>query len=78
MTNPFENDDADYLVLINDENQHSLWPTFADVPAGWSVGFGPEPRQACLEYVETSWTDMRPASLIAAMEADAAKAEGAP
>jgi MbtH protein len=34
-TNPFEDPDAEYLVLINDEGQHSLWPVFADVPDGW-------------------------------------------
>lgn len=67
MTNPFERDDANYLVLVNDEGQHSLWPEFVDVPAGWTVSFGPEPRQACLDYVERNWTDMRPASLVRAM-----------
>jgi MbtH protein len=70
MTNPFEDDEASYYVLVNDEGQHSLWPAFAEVPAGWQVAFGQESRQACLEYVEQHWTDMRPKSLIAAMEQD--------
>lgn len=69
MTNPFENPDASYLVLVNAENQHSLWPAFAEVPAGWTVVHGPDQRQACLDYVEQHWTDMRPKSLIDAMEA---------
>ncbi|MFF8960217.1 MbtH family protein [Streptomyces sp. NPDC014894] len=64
-TNPFEDDDAQYYVLVNAENQHSLWPVFAEVPAGWTVVHGEDSRQACAEYVETHWTDMRPASLIA-------------
>ncbi|TDC44292.1 MbtH family protein [Micromonospora sp. KC213] len=64
-TNPFEDDDARYLVLANAENQHSLWPAFAAVPAGWSVVHGEDSRQGCLEYVQTHWTDLRPASLIA-------------
>ncbi|TDB82548.1 MbtH family protein [Micromonospora sp. KC721] len=64
-TNPFEDDDARYLVLANVENQHSLWPAFAAVPAGWSVVHGEDSRQGCLEYVQTHWTDLRPASLIA-------------
>lgn len=68
MTNPFEDPDGTYLVLVNDENQHSLWPAFADVPAGWTVVCGPGPRQDCLDYVETHWTDMRPRSLIEAMD----------
>lgn len=67
MTNPFEDDNGTFLVLVNDENQHSLWPEFAEVPAGWKTVFGPEQRQACLSYVEEHWTDMRPASLVAAM-----------
>lgn len=40
MTNPFEDPDASYLVLTNDEGQHSLWPLFAEVPEGWAVVFG--------------------------------------
>ena len=67
MTNPFENPDGVYLVLVNDENQHSLWPSFAEVPAGWTVVHGPESRESCLAYVEENWTDMRPKSLIEAM-----------
>jgi MbtH protein len=57
-----------YLVLVNDEGQHSLWPTFIEVPAGWSAVFGEAGRQECLDYIEKSWTDLRPKSLIAAME----------
>jgi MbtH protein len=71
-TNPFEDPDAMYLVLINDEGQHSLWPVFADVPDGWEVIFGEAGRQECLDFIEKNWTDMRPKSLIKTMEADAA------
>lgn len=63
MSNPFDDPDAEFLVLVNDEDQHSLWPVFADVPAGWTTVFGPGAREAALEYVETHWTDMRPRSL---------------
>jgi len=69
MTNPFEDDEAGYYVLTNVENQHSLWPAFADVPAGWTVVFGVDKRQACLGFIEQNWTDMRPKSLIEAMNA---------
>lgn len=68
MSNPFENPDGVYTVLVNDEDQHSLWPDFVEVPAGWRVVHGPGPRQACLDYVEANWTDMRPKSLVRAME----------
>ncbi|WP_131764800.1 MbtH family protein [Candidatus Protofrankia californiensis] len=69
MTNPFDDPDARYLVLINDEGQHSLWPIFIDVPAGWTIVFGEDTRDACLEYVEKNWTDLRPNSLRIRMEA---------
>ena len=62
-TNPFDDDDGRYLVLVNDEEQHSLWPMFADVPAGWRVVYGEADRAACLDYIEHSWTDIRPKSL---------------
>ncbi|MBP2184200.1 MbtH family protein [Amycolatopsis magusensis] len=62
-TNPFEDENGVYLVLVNDENQHSLWPARITVPAGWRVVFGEDTRQACLDHVERSWTDLRPASL---------------
>ena len=64
-TNPFEDESAQYLVLVNDENQHSLWPAAIDVPAGWRTVFGADERTRCLEYVDTHWTDIRPASLVA-------------
>lgn len=67
MTNPFEDNDAQYLVLVNDESQYSLWPAFADVPAGWTVAHGKDSRKACLDYIEIHWVDMRPKSLVDAM-----------
>jgi MbtH protein len=63
MTNPFEDPEGRYLVLRNDENQHSLWPAFAAVPAGWTVVVPETTRQACLDYIDANWTDLRPASL---------------
>ncbi|WP_329079703.1 MULTISPECIES: MbtH family protein [unclassified Streptosporangium] len=67
MTNPFDDEDASFLVLVNAEGQHSLWPAFADVPAGWEIAHGEDSRAGCLAYVESSWTDMRPRSLVAEM-----------
>ena len=67
MTNPFEDQDREYLVLVNDEGQHSLWPGFREIPAGWTT-IGPKgTRQECLDWIEANWTDMRPRSLIVAM-----------
>ena len=64
MTNPFDDENGVYLVLVNDEGQHSLWPSFAEVPSGWTVVHGEDTRAACLAYVEKHWTDLRPKSLI--------------
>jgi MbtH protein/glycopeptidolipid biosynthesis protein len=61
--NPFDDDSGSFFVLVNDEEQHSLWPTFADVPAGWRVVYGEADRAACLEYIEQNWPDIRPKSL---------------
>jgi MbtH protein len=61
--NPFDDERGSFLVLANDENQHSLWPAFAEVPAGWTLVHGPAGRAACLEYVRTHWTDIRPRTL---------------
>jgi glycopeptidolipid biosynthesis protein len=61
--NPFDDEDGSYLVLVNDEEQHSLWPVFADVPPGWRIVFGEAARADCLEYIEANWTDIRPKSL---------------
>ncbi|MFB7126258.1 MbtH family protein [Kitasatospora xanthocidica] len=60
MTNPFEDAEGRYLVLVNDQNQHSLWPNVLAVPAGWTTAFGENDRQACLEYIEQHWTDLAP------------------
>lgn len=69
-TNPFDDDNGEFIVLINDEEQHSLWPTFAEIPAGWRKVYGEASRAECLDYVETHWTDIRPKSLRDAMAAD--------
>jgi uncharacterized protein YbdZ (MbtH family) len=62
-TNPFDDESANFLVLVNEEEQHSLWPTFADVPDGWRVVYGEADRASCLEYIEREWPDIRPKSL---------------
>jgi MbtH protein len=69
-TNPFDDDGGAFLVLVNDEEQHSLWPAFAGVPAGWRAVYGEAGRAECLDYVDRNWADMRPKSLRAAMAGD--------
>ncbi|MCX4392718.1 MbtH family protein [Streptomyces sp. NBC_00053] len=67
-TNPFDDPEGRFLVLVNDEGQHSLWPSFAEVPGGWTIAFDENGREACLDYIETHWTDLRPRSLAAATD----------
>lgn len=74
-TNPFEDEDGIYLVLINDEGQHSLWPVFAEVPDGWTVAHPEDTREACIDFIEENWTDMRPKSLIEEMNKNEKKAK---
>ena len=63
-------DDRDYIVLVNDEEQYSLWLAELPVPQGWKqVGNGGA-KQECLDYIQRVWTDMRPLSL---RKADAAR-----
>ncbi len=60
--NPFDDPDGTFTVLVNDEDQHSLWPSKLAVPAGWTVVHDADTRQACLDYIEANWTDLRPRS----------------
>jgi MbtH protein len=69
MSNPFDDENGHFLVLVNDEGQHSLWPSFAVVPDGWQIVHQEDGRQACLDYIEKNWVDMRPKSLIEKMNA---------
>jgi MbtH protein len=62
VMNPFDDTDGTFVVLVNDEEQYSLWPEAIPVPAGWRAAYGPETRQSCLDFVERTWTDLRPLS----------------
>lgn len=58
----------DYKVLVNDEEQYSIWPATREVPAGWhEVGVSGS-KEECLEHIKEVWTDMRPLSLRKKME----------
>lgn len=66
-----EDDKTQYCVVMNHEEQYSIWLADRPIPAGWTaVGeCGPKPR--CLEYIEQHWTDMRPRSLREQMDRQA-------
>jgi MbtH protein len=61
--NLLESADGGYLVLVNDEEQYSLWPQALTVPAGWTQAFADDSRERCLDYIEQHWVDMRPRNL---------------
>ena len=67
-TNPFDDETGSFVVLVNDEDQHSLWPTFGDIPAGWRQVHSEASRAECLAYIEERWTDIRPKSLREAID----------
>ena len=67
MPNPFEEQNGTYHVLMNEEGQYSLWPSFIEIPSGWSAALQSSSREICLEFIDRNWTDMRPNSLIASM-----------
>ncbi|WP_409491579.1 MbtH family protein [Amycolatopsis sp. cmx-11-12] len=56
-------DENTYQVLINDEEQYSLWPSDKEIPAGWHATGPRGSRQECMDHVDEVWTDMRPRSL---------------
>jgi MbtH protein len=63
MTDPFEDQDGNFRVLMNDEGQYSLWPAFLEAPSGWTAVGATGKRKECLGRIEANWTDMRPRSL---------------
>jgi MbtH protein len=73
----FANDDEDgrtYKVVVNHEEQYSIWPTDRDVPAGWHDAGKSGTRVECLAYIKDVWTDMRPLSVRESLKRAAALA----
>ncbi|MCC5901423.1 MAG: MbtH family NRPS accessory protein [Halomonas sp.] len=78
MTSCFDREDAVFRVLVNHEEQYSLWPEWKAIPAGWTDTGVLGDKPTCLDYVKKTWTDMRPLSLRQWMdEQQAAEAEPA-
>lgn len=59
----FDDDDAEFLVVVNEEEQYSIWPAQKPVPAGWREGGRRGKKAECLAFIDVTWTDMRPLSL---------------
>jgi len=58
-----ETDATVYQVVVNDEEQYSIWPAYKALPAGWRLEGKSGPKAECLAHIESVWTDMRPLSL---------------
>lgn len=65
-----------YAVVVNHEDQYSIWPTDRPLPAGWRAIGEPGTREECLAYINVHWTDMRPLSLRRQMDGDGAGRDG--
>lgn len=57
-----------YRVVVNHEEQYSIWPTDRELPLGWNEAGKSGLKAECLKYIEEVWTDMRPLSLRKKME----------
>jgi MbtH protein len=58
-----EDDNSTYQVVVNHEEQYSIWPDRKELPLGWKAVGKSGPKKECLDYIEEVWTDMRPLSL---------------
>jgi uncharacterized protein YbdZ (MbtH family) len=65
----FDDESIDYFVVVNDEEQYSIWPSGRELPAGWTAVGGARSREECLSHIEEVWTDMRPKSVRVALGA---------
>lgn len=52
-----------YFVVVNHEEQYSIWFADREIPKGWTVVREPDDKENCLEWIKTVWTDMRPLSV---------------
>lgn len=59
----FDDEEATFQVVVNHEEQYSIWPAQRELPAGWRAAGKSGVKKECLDYIEQVWTDMRPLSL---------------
>ncbi|HVC19701.1 MAG TPA: MbtH family NRPS accessory protein [Vicinamibacterales bacterium] len=63
MATEEDQDPTVYRVVVNHEEQYSIWPDFKEIPAGWTERGPKGTKDECLAYIKEVWTDMRPLSL---------------
>lgn len=71
MPNDEQEDTTIYKVVLNHEEQYSIWPAHRDNPSGWRDAGKSGPKGDCLAYIKEVWTDMRPLSLRKQMDMQA-------
>ena len=59
----WDDEDTVFSVVVNHEEQYSIWPDYKEIPVGWRAAGKSGKKQECLDYIEQVWTDMRPLSL---------------
>jgi uncharacterized protein YbdZ (MbtH family) len=69
-----DSDSPTYHVVVNSEEQYSIWPTDQEIPAGWRPEGTSGAKAECLEHIDRVWTDMRPRSLREQMAARSTEA----
>jgi MbtH protein len=69
MSNEEQEDTTTYKVVLNHEEQYSIWPAYRENPLGWRDAGKSGSKSECLDYIEGVWTDMRPLSLRQKMQA---------
>ncbi len=70
-----QDDTTVYTVVINHEEQYSIWQADREIPMGWKAVGKTGNKQECLDYIEEVWTDMRPLSLRKQMEEEGTQGE---
>jgi MbtH protein len=61
--NIFDSEEAIFHVVVNHEEQYSIWPADRELPAGWRAAGKTGTKRECLDHIDRTWTDMRPLSL---------------
>jgi MbtH protein len=74
----WDDEDAIFNVVVNHEEQYSIWPDYKQIPEGWRAVGKRGGKKECLAYIDEVWTDMRPLSLRQHMEAQAETPEPTP
>ena len=76
MSQDEHEDNTIYKVVVNHEEQYSIWPADRENALGWSDAGKSGPKAECLAYIKEVWTDMRPLSLRKKMEEAANQESG--